>query len=439
VALAGKVGIWVRRGGFAVADQGLVSSSNFVASILLARWLDADQYGAFALVFALFLLLSMLYQCLLLEPMSVFGGGPYRAELRSYLRSLLWIHAAISVAVFLILGGMAGATQWRHDGGGLPGALAGMSFAAPCILLFWLARRGCYLITSPAAAATGALLYCVLVIAGFWLAWRANWLSPLIAFLVIGIAALLTGCALLAWLARSLDPGLAGPAIQVTWARHWQYGRWALGGSIASWVPAYIFFPVLGKLSGLASAGDLKALMNIAAPLTQVQAAFSMLLLPYAARARGEGRKEKLARLTRLLTLAGLGGCIAYWALVLLLKNSVFQLLYKGKYLGVADLLPLVAIGSILWGGTFGCSLVLRAMERPRLIFLAYGAAAAASLAIGLPAVRVYGLSGAIWGMNVSDAAAFVLLFWMLTKAAGGNASASAAVEKTGFREGDNA
>jgi len=418
MALAGKVGIWVRRGGFAVADQGLVSSSNFVVSILLARWLEADQYGAFALVFALFLLLSMLYQCLLLEPMSVFGGGAYRTELRSYLRSLLWIHAAISVAVFLGLGATAGAAQWRHEPGGLPGALAGMSFAAPCILLFWLARRGCYLITSPGAAAVGALLYCALVIAGFWLVYRANWLSPLSAFLVIGAAALLTGCALLAWLIPSLDPSLAGPTMRVTWARHWQYGKWALGGSIASWVPAYVFFPVLGKLSGLASAGELKALMNLAAPLTQGQAAFSMLLLPHAARARGEGKGWEPGRLTRLLTVASIGGCIAYWASILLLRNSVFQLLYKGKYLGIAHLLPVVAVGSILWGGTFGYSLILRAMERPRLIFWAYGAAAAASLAIGLPAVRMYGLSGAIWGINVSDATALLLLWIMMRRAA---------------------
>lgn len=418
MALAGKVGIWVRRGGFAVADQGLVSSSNFAVSILLARWLEADQYGAFALVFALFLLLSMLYQCLLLEPMSVFGGGAYRAELKSYLRSLLWIHAAISAAVLLILGAMAGVAELRQDTGGLPGALAGMSFAAPCILLFWLARRGCYLITSPGSAAAGAVLYCVLMIAGFWLAYRANRLSPLAAFLVIGAAALLTGCALLAWLIPSLDPGLPGPTMRATWARHWQYGRWALGGSIASWVPAYVFFPVLGKLSGLASAGELKALMNLAAPLTQVQAAFTMLLLPYAARLRGEGRRRKLARLTRLLTVATMGGCTAYWASVLLLRSSIFQLLYRGKYLGVAQLLPLVAIGSILWGGTFGYATVLRAMERPRLIFQAYGAAAAASLAIGLPAVRMYGLSGAIWGMNVSDATALLLLWIMMRTAA---------------------
>src|SRR5258708_26936586 len=73
----GRLVPWAAKGGFALADQGLISGSNFVISILLARWLVPEQYGAYAVAFGIFILLTVLYQSLLLEPMAVFGGSVY--------------------------------------------------------------------------------------------------------------------------------------------------------------------------------------------------------------------------------------------------------------------------------------------------------------------------------------------------------------------------
>jgi len=142
---ASKAARWTAKAGFALTDQGLVSGSNFVISIVLARWLTAEQYGGFALVFAVFLLLSMAYQCLLLEPMAIFGAGEYGSRLRGYLKTLIGIHVVISGEIFVVLAAAAGLVRMRGTGGGLAGALAGIGIAAPCILLFWLARRACYL------------------------------------------------------------------------------------------------------------------------------------------------------------------------------------------------------------------------------------------------------------------------------------------------------
>ena len=134
---------WVSKGGFAILDQGLISGSNFIVSILLARWLVPEQYGAYAVAFGIFVLLSLVYQSLVLEPMAVFGGSAYRDGLRGYLRSLLWIHITISVAIVVVFGASALGAELLHSGV-LAGALAGVSIASPCILVFWLARRTFY-------------------------------------------------------------------------------------------------------------------------------------------------------------------------------------------------------------------------------------------------------------------------------------------------------
>jgi len=135
-----------------------------------------------------------------------------------------------------------------------------------------------------------------------------------------------------------------------------------------------------------------------------------MLLIPYATRRFRQGGEENLLRLGKLLTVCGLGCAIAYWLLIAAFQHTIFHALYAGKYPEVAALIPLAAIGSIFWAGTFGFSTALRAMERPRLIFIGFGVAAAVSLIVGIPATHAFGLRGAIWGINVSDLAAFALL-----------------------------
>ena len=95
---------WVRKGTLAVLDQGLISGSNFLISILLARWMGAAQYGAYALAFSIFLLFLVSYQALVLEPMCVFGPAQYRECEPEYFGTLLRMHVvftAVTVAIML--------------------------------------------------------------------------------------------------------------------------------------------------------------------------------------------------------------------------------------------------------------------------------------------------------------------------------------------------
>ena len=74
---------WSHRGVLAILDQGLISGSNFVVAILLARWLTPKEYGTYALAFEVFLFMAALYGSLILEPMSVFGPSLYKGNLVS--------------------------------------------------------------------------------------------------------------------------------------------------------------------------------------------------------------------------------------------------------------------------------------------------------------------------------------------------------------------
>jgi O-antigen/teichoic acid export membrane protein len=412
---AGRLRRWATKGGFAIADQGLISGSNFLLGVFFARWLVPEDYGAYSLAFSIFLLLSIIYQAVLLEPMMVFGGAAEVASLRGYIKALTRIHV---ILVALMFGGLALSTAIAHQvdpASRLPRALLGASLAGPCVLLSWLYRRAFYLELSVVKAAFGALFYCVVLLCGALALHAIGLMSPFIAFAVMAAAALVTAAVLYYQLERTLPPGAVTVTFaRETWRKHWRYGRWAIASSVAGWVPAYVYYPLLGSFSGMAQAGELRALMNFVQPLAQFYAALSPLFLPYAARQRKRDPHRGPGTVARNGTLLFMAVTVAYWFVILLFRTQLFHLLYGGKYSSGISITPIIALGSVLWSGTIGASIVLRAMELPDTIFLAYLAASLVSVVVGVPLTSMYGVAGAVWTMNLADAVALILIVFLI-------------------------
>jgi O-antigen/teichoic acid export membrane protein len=390
---------WAAKGGLAIIDYGLISGSNFLLAILLARWLTPKEYGAYALSFSFFILAGFLYQSLLLEPLSVFSGTLFRENLRGYLKTTLWIHWELSFAMCLLLGLAAvGARVFGHSPV-LAVALAGMTVATPFILMHGLAKRSFYLRLSPGPAAFASTFYCALVIGGAFLVFRWGRLSSFTAFLIMGLAALVSCVIMVFQLNAVLAPETGRPRLRATWGKHWEYGRWALATCVLGWIPNYFYIPLVSSFSGMAAAGELRALMNLAAPVLQTYAALSMLFLPYAARVQNRNGRKAAAALNRRLAFLFVSGSVAYWSVLIPLKQPLFHFLYNGKYMESAYLIPLFALETTIWSASLGPAILLRAMESPRSLFIANAAASIVAVLIGIPATRYFGLQGVIWSM----------------------------------------
>jgi O-antigen/teichoic acid export membrane protein len=398
----------VVKGGLAIFDQGLVTGSNFLVNIVLARWLPADQYGAYAIAFSVFLLVGMLYQSLLLEPMGVFGASTYKNSLRGYFKDMLGLHAISSLVIVVVTGSAAGIAFELGKANGLAGALFGIALAAPLILLFWLVRRGFYIQLAPGPSTVAGVVYCLITLGGLMLAYRQGWLSPFTALLLMGVGGLGAAVPLLMYLMRTLSPDVSTTDFSETCLRHWRYGRWALASSTLAWVPVNIFYPLVSSFAGIAQAGDLKALVNLTAPVWQPVAALSTLLLPYATKTQEQKGAADAHRLSRQVSLVFMSGTAVYWCLLFLFRNSAFHALYSGRYAGVMYLIPVLALGSTFWSGFVGPANALRAMESPMSVFYAVVFASAAAIVIGVPCTRFLGLKGAIWAMTASQGIGFV-------------------------------
>jgi O-antigen/teichoic acid export membrane protein len=415
VALGGRISRvlpWVRKFATAVADQGLIAGSNFALGVVLARWLKPEGYGAYALAGSLYLLLSAFNQALLIEPLNVLGPSLFHDRLKEYLGRVLWIQAAIALSITAALG-IGAAVSYLTGHVDLAGALFGLTLAAPTILLLALARGACYVETAPARAASAATLYCAVMLGGVWIAYRYAVISAFTVFALMGIASLVASAVLLAQLKPRRAVELT---VQEVWREHWNYGRWAIGSTLLTWIPGNIFYSVTGALLGMRDAGAYRGLMNLELPVTHTASAISLLFLPVMARTFG--RQGLAATRTPVLRVMGLYalGAAAYGAIFVAWQRPIFQALYGGNYMEYCWLAPWMLLGVVFQVSSYGPAVGLRAVQSPASVFRVYGVAAAVSLATGIPATWAFGVVGAAAGTVLSNVACFGMSLYLYRK-----------------------
>ncbi len=416
VASASRWGFWITRGSLAVLDQGLISGSNFMVGILLARWLMPAQYGSYTLAFSIFLLLSFFHQALVLEPQRVFGSANYPECLQEYLGVLLRIQGALTLVICLALGTSLwiGNLWARPDG--LAGAIGGMTIAAPFVLLLWLTRGAFYVQIAPQYAVAGSTAYCAVVLSSLWIVDRLTSMSPFSAFVMMGFGALVSSAVLLHRLEPTLKLRPSCPSWKAVSRQHWEYGRWLLASFALSWIPGNIYYSLMSAFSGMASVGELKALINFTLPVAQTLTALSMCFIPYASRAYQTEGTAALKRLAVKIAWLFVAAAIVYWVPLIWLGAPILRFLYKGHYTQLASLIPWVAAGSIPWNLAAVPTLVLRAVRSSVSIFRVYLASSCIAVLIGVPATWGFGVRGALAAIILSNVSALSIALFLMCR-----------------------
>lgn len=397
-----------KKGGAAIADQGLFAGSNFLINIILARFMLPEEYGAFATAYAIFLLMGSVYTAVIIEPMLVFGSGKYAERWKRYLGVMLYAHWWLSIILSVIL--ISVAYVFQQQGSTIMGAaMLGLCIAQPLILMNWTLRRAFYVNSQPQLAASGGAVYLVLMLAGtFGVSWLGI-LSSFTALIVIAIASLVTSV----WFMFLLNPIQLSKLdddmslIQV-FKDHMNYGKWSAPTMILTWIPSNIYYTVLPLVVGLAGSGALKASMNLIMPILHTNTAISVLLAPSFVRALKFGGKARLQQRTNFGLLVFSVTCGIYWCILMLYGRQFIDFIGNGQYtdtvnfgiLFLMGLIPLTnGISEIISGS-------LRAIGKLNYIFWSHVVSGIVTLVVGISLLFVWGLTGAYIGLFLASAVA---------------------------------
>lgn len=398
---------WLTKGFWAVSDQGLFATSNFVLNVLLARWLTPEDYGAFGLAFAIFLLIGSLHTAVLTEPLLVFGPGKYKDRLSEYLGAVLYGYVGVAILGSLVLSIVSLALAFLGLGS-LSVVMLTLALTGPFILLLWLLRRACYARFQPHLATSGGAIYMVLMLAGAYLLYWQEWLSSVSVLGVMAVSSLVVNLWLVMRLRVQWPPLRNGGLVRSTLEDHWKYGRWSIANQGLNWVPMNIYYLILPVWGGLAAGASFKALMNLIQPMLQAVWTLSILLLPALVQARDEGYERFNSRI-RLALIPFVVGPGVYWLLLGLFNQPLVSWLYGGQYVEDAGLLWLLGLSPIVASFKQVIGQSLRALERPDWLFMAYTISAVVALSIGTGLMYLWGIFGAGIGLVVCQGITAVL------------------------------
>lgn len=332
-------------------------------NILLARWLTPEDYGAFAVAFAVFLFLSGFHNALILDPMAVSGALKPDTWHISYVKKLFLMQLGLSIILGLILS-IAGLFFQSP----IKDSLIGMGISTPFILSVWFFRNSFYIKSESNKASVISSVYTVSLISGLvWLNDTKLINLPGVFLLISGVSLLTLFTGICFYRENSAVPTSVNFS---TIAReNWNYGKWLVLTAFSNGLTTLSFAPLIGIALGLREVAAFKGWQNLINPMQQVLAASTLLMVPrFAKQKLNQGNYAKLFSKTSLLILLLTS---VYIAVILVFSKPLISLFYKQDFYAQYWWL-IIAFSIYLLIIAFGTNIMtfLRAQKRSKSIFI---------------------------------------------------------------------
>ena len=398
-----------RRETFAVlADQMLVSASNLLTGVLLARSLGPDAYGQYALAMGTMLFLTSIQTALIFAPMMV--KGPARAEgPDDYYKSLrrAQLYFALAASGLMLVGGLLLAAAF--PGWNIAPLVLPLAAAAFCVGMQEFGRR-LYLVQRRTLAALINDAICHGTrLSLLWLAYTTHVMDAAAAVWVIAGASAFS--AVMIGFAGNGTPSATGRMMVRQIAHeHWAFGKWLLAGSLAYWCGAQLILYVAASLLSVGVVGGMSAALSITGAANVLFLGMENLIPPRATeRYRLGGPNALQGYLIRVSLIGGLvivalmmvaGNWNEYW------MSFVFGTQYR-QYGWL-----------IWWWGLYHLigffqrplSIALRVLNDTKAVYRSTLGGAGAAILMSGPAIHLHGALGAMVAVCVVQLVTLVLL-----------------------------
>lgn len=411
---SGFEGLW------SLADQGAVSLGTFVTNVLLARALAPADYGVFALIYGMLVLMNSYHSCAVVYPLSLSGAPGTIEELHKHLRRSVWLTLLLAFPLGLVV---VGAALFL----GKP-EIAGWAILA---LVFWQVqetlRRGLMAHMRHREAVWGdAVSY--LGQAGFvWGYLRIGHASLAGILAIFSATSLVAGSTQISQLRLELkwEPNLL---------RHlkesWRVSRWAVLANTAVVVPG-VAYPWFLALRGTYLAASYQALLNIIGVSNPVMMSVGNVVLPATIRATATGGLKRAGSVVLRYAFLGAGVLLPCYALIFIGPRLFLRILYGATSPYAAESVPLRLLVMAYSVGYVAYLLAARfyGLGESEKVLKGQAAGALAALLVGGPLIYLFGVVGACVGLAVvygTQVVAFSFLVRMSKSAVSNNGTLAA-------------
>jgi O-antigen/teichoic acid export membrane protein len=393
-------GAWGRvlhgRETWALADQSVVSATNFLTNVILARFMGLREFGVFALAWMSVLFVNGIQYALVISPMMSVGPKQEKDARPAYYGAVLFQELVLVSASFVLV--FAGlrlvGNHIRHtDVGYLALPLAVSAFAYQ--MQDFVRRYFFVTVQSRRALLDDILSYLtqlpILFVLHF--AGRLNSVSALWAMAGTSLLGFIVG-----WF--WIEPvSFHWPRIKSVSSQHWKIARWLTPSAILQWTSGNLFVLAAPVYYGATAAGVLKASQNLMGATHVWFQGLDNVVPAEAARRLHEGGVRRMLAYVRSV-LFKWGGLTLAFALVMGAAPGFWLRLVYGPQMAqygyvlrlYALLYVLIYVGAPLRAG-------LLALEFTAPVFWSYLAMTVFSISLAIPMARWLKLNGVMIGL----------------------------------------
>jgi O-antigen/teichoic acid export membrane protein len=396
----------LRRAGWGFSDQILSSLTNFALGIGVARSVSVEEFGAFTLVFGIFILLLGVARATSTEPLLVRGQESNEE----------WVQRVPNATGASLLIGIGAGLACVLSGvvirGALSGSLVALGVSLPGLLLQDAWRFAFFSRRDGARAFANDLVWTVSLVVSFT------------AVLLFDVRS--AGAFVLAWGLSGSAGGLYGlvqthlrprPQHALLWWRDQrELSANYLGEFTAMTGAGRITDFGIGAIAGLPAVGAIRGTRILMGPLNVLMMSAHLVTVPEAVKL-SKRSPHRMVFACAVVSLV-LGTAALVWGLVLLLlPGAVGRELLGPTWVNAQDVVLPISLSMAGSGALAGAGIGLRALLETRRAFRARVIVSVLTVVNGLIGASIAGAKGAAWGFAAAQAIGSIL-WWLQLRTA---------------------
>lgn len=376
-------------------DQTIVSGSNFAFTILVARALGIEGFGAFALVWLVVLFVNSIHAAAVWMPMMTISSVMAPDNRESYLGSVLVFQRLFSLAIVTVgaMSWLVGSQFWALS----PIDVVQVTSVIALYHIHEFYRRYFYTVGRPRSAIAIDLLGYILRFAPVIVLLRFERFSLGAAF--FSLSAGYVAAILVSWrLARALH-ATSGPLLREHSQTHWRAARFLMPAAAMQWTSVNLHVTVASAVIGATAVGIVRlgqTLMNAGGVFLQSIENVLPLRVGREA-ASGSGAKAVVAFTRRYLGHRMLL-LVPIISIIMWNASGIISLIYGPEFVQYSYVLYYLGPLFILAFVQVVVRVTCRALELTRDWFVSYSIASIFSIVVFLPLQTWLGIHGVLLG-----------------------------------------
>jgi len=388
-------------------DQTIVSGSNFIMGILVARFLGIEQFGIFGFIYLIYLFGLGLQQAFFVIPLYSLGVAFEGLKKKVYLDSLLFLQLlsalVFSVACVLVL------IIFPFDisieivrFSGLIGLTSFLILVQDFIRRMFLYKRKLKEMLSLDFIAYGSQ---IVFLSAFVFADSLQLKTCLMVVCASMFLAVIYGFYKIA------VPQFLMKKIKEIFLIHWRYSKWLLARAILTYSSGNFFIIAAGTILGPVAIGAIKMGQNLHGIINVFFLAVENHVPIVTAGLYQKNGKRAMYSYLRSTSIKSIAICSFFGLIVLVFSGWLISSLYGSEYQIYSYVLIWFAVINLLVCISMPFRFALRTFEKTRDLFLATVFTAGFGLLFAYPLIQYFQLFGVLMGLLISQ---LILIAWLI-------------------------